>query len=191
MGAPIDVGGVEFWVERRGQGPDVLLIAGLSDPAEAWHRQLDGLADRYSVAAYDDRGTGRTPLPDGPLTVGGMADDAAAILDAFDVPGAHVAAFSGGGAPIAQYVHDGNGDVFAVATAPGHVFAVGLEAADARLLDLDEGLALLRTVTIDSPSTQATNDDGNAVTAGAAFVGVVGTFARNAGQHAFFARVAF
>ena len=32
---PVDTGDGELWVERRGQGPDVLLIAGLSDPAEA------------------------------------------------------------------------------------------------------------------------------------------------------------
>ena len=94
-------GDLDLWVQRTGQGPDVLLIAGLGDPAEAWQAQLDGLADRYRLTAYDNRGTGRTPLPDGPLSVAGMADDAAAILRALDVPAAHVAGFSGGSA-IAQ-----------------------------------------------------------------------------------------
>jgi hypothetical protein len=42
---PVAAGDVELWVERRGEGPDVLLIAGLSDPAEAWAPQLEGLAD--------------------------------------------------------------------------------------------------------------------------------------------------
>jgi hypothetical protein len=36
MGEIIKAGDTGLWVERRGQGPDVLLIAGLSDPAEAW-----------------------------------------------------------------------------------------------------------------------------------------------------------
>ncbi len=49
MGQPIDTGTIELWTERRGQGPDVLLIAGLGDPAEAWQSQLDGLSDRYLV----------------------------------------------------------------------------------------------------------------------------------------------
>lgn len=93
---PVDIGDVGMWVERRGQGADVLLIAGLSDPAEAWQPQLDGLADRFRLAAFDNRGTGRTPLPEGPLSVEGMADDAAALLRALDVGGAHVAGFSGG-----------------------------------------------------------------------------------------------
>ena len=94
--APIRAGELELWVERRGSGPDVLLIAGLGDPAEAWQPQLDGLADRYRVTAFDNRAVGRSPLPDEPLSVATMADDAAAILRAIDVPAAHVAGFSMG-----------------------------------------------------------------------------------------------
>jgi pimeloyl-ACP methyl ester carboxylesterase len=94
--APTRAGGLDLWVERRGDGPDVLLIAGLGDPAEAWQAQLDGLSDRYRLTAYDNRGTGRTPLSDEPLSVATMADDAAALLRALDVPAAHVAGFSAG-----------------------------------------------------------------------------------------------
>ena len=101
MGEQVRAGDVELWVERRGQGPDVLLIAGLGDPAEAWQPQLDGLADRYRLTAFDNRGAGRTPMPDGPLSAAGMADDAAALLRALEVPIAHVAGFSMGSA-IAQ-----------------------------------------------------------------------------------------
>jgi hypothetical protein len=46
MGESVSANGTEFRVERQGQGPDVLLIAGLGDPAEAWQAQLDGIADR-------------------------------------------------------------------------------------------------------------------------------------------------
>ena len=101
MGEHVRAGTLDMWVERRGTGPDVLLIAGLGDPAEAWQSQLDGLADRYRLTAYDNRGMGRTPLPAEPFTVATMADDAAALLRALDVPAAHVAGFSGGSA-IAQ-----------------------------------------------------------------------------------------
>ncbi|MGX1563877.1 alpha/beta fold hydrolase [Streptomyces sp. NPDC055506] len=96
MGQMINADSVDLWVERRGQGPDVLLISGLGDPAEAWEAQLDGLADRYRLTAFDNRGVGRTPLPEGPLTVPRMADDAAALLRALEIPAAHVTGFSGG-----------------------------------------------------------------------------------------------
>ena len=101
MGEPVKAGDVELWVEHRGQGPEVLLIAGLGDPAEAWQPQLEGLADRYSLTAFDNRGAGRTPMPDGPLSATAIADDAAALLRALEVPIAHVAGFSMGSA-IAQ-----------------------------------------------------------------------------------------
>ncbi len=101
MGEMIQAGDAEFWVERRGDGPDVLLIAGLGDPAEAWELQLDGLADRYRLTAFDNRGAGRTPLPDRPLSPPSMADDAATLLRALEVPAAHVVGFSMGSA-IAQ-----------------------------------------------------------------------------------------
>jgi pimeloyl-ACP methyl ester carboxylesterase len=87
---------LEIYVEQVGHGPDVLLIGGLGDTVESWQSQLDGLADRYRMTALDNRGAGRTPMPDGPVTVETMADDAAAVLRALDIPSAHVAGFSGG-----------------------------------------------------------------------------------------------
>jgi pimeloyl-ACP methyl ester carboxylesterase len=87
---------LEIYVEQVGQGPDVLLIGGLGDTVESWQFQLDGLADRYRLTAFDNRGAGRTAMPEGPLTVEAMADDAAGVLRALDIPSAHVAGFSGG-----------------------------------------------------------------------------------------------
>jgi pimeloyl-ACP methyl ester carboxylesterase len=87
---------LQIYVEQVGQGPDVLLIGGLGDTVESWQFQLDGLADRYRLTAFDNRGAGRTAMPDGPASVEAMADDAAGVLRALDVPLAHVAGFSGG-----------------------------------------------------------------------------------------------
>ena len=67
----VSVGDAELWFEQRGDGPDVLLLAGLSDPVEAWTFQLDGLADRYRVTAFDNRGAGRSPMPPDGFTVAG------------------------------------------------------------------------------------------------------------------------
>lgn len=85
-----------IWVDDRGDGPPVLLIAGLGDPAEAWTFQQEALSDRYRTIAFDNRGVGRSPLPDTPLTVAGMADDAASILDELGIDRADVVGFSGG-----------------------------------------------------------------------------------------------
>jgi 3-oxoadipate enol-lactonase len=87
---------LDIWVEQVGTGPDVLLIGGLGDTVESWQFQLDGLADRYRLTAFDNRGAGRTVMADGPVTVAAMADDAAGVLRALGIPSAHVAGFSGG-----------------------------------------------------------------------------------------------
>jgi pimeloyl-ACP methyl ester carboxylesterase len=92
----VEANGLEIYVDQVGQGPDVLLIGGLGDTVESWQFQLDGLADRYRLTAFDNRGAGRTARPEGPFSVETMADGAAAVLRALDVPSAHIAGFSGG-----------------------------------------------------------------------------------------------
>ena len=96
MGEHVRAGDIDIWTEQAGHGPEVLLIGGLGDTVESWQFQLDGLSDRYRLIAFDNRGAGRTAMPDGPLSVEAMADDAAGVLRAVGVSGAHVAGFSGG-----------------------------------------------------------------------------------------------
>jgi pimeloyl-ACP methyl ester carboxylesterase len=96
MGSHVHSGELDIWTEQVGQGPDVLLIGGLGDTVESWQFQLDGLADRYRLTAFDNRGAGRTAMPAGPVTVEAMADDAAAVLRGLGISSAHVAGFSGG-----------------------------------------------------------------------------------------------
>jgi 3-oxoadipate enol-lactonase len=96
VGAHVRADDLDIWTEQVGEGPDILLIGGLGDTVESWQFQLDGLADTYRMTAFDNRGAGRTRMPDQPATVEAMADDAAAVLHALDVPSAHVAGFSGG-----------------------------------------------------------------------------------------------
>ena len=96
MGEAINTGEFDIWTEQVGQGPDVLLIGGAGDTVESWQFQLDGLADRYRLTAFDNRGAGRTAMPGGQVSAEDMADDAAAVLRALEVPSAHVAGFSGG-----------------------------------------------------------------------------------------------
>ena len=96
MGRYVKSGELDIWTEQVGQGPDVLLIGGLGDTVESWQFQLDGLADRYRMTAFDNRGAGRSVMPEEQPTVEAMADDAAAVLRGLDISSAHVAGFSGG-----------------------------------------------------------------------------------------------
>jgi pimeloyl-ACP methyl ester carboxylesterase len=97
----VSAGDLDIYVEQVGEGPDVLLIGGLGDTVESWQFQLDGLPNGYRLTAFDNRGAGRTAMPDGRLSAAMMADDAAGVLRALDIRSAHVAGFSMGSA-IAQ-----------------------------------------------------------------------------------------
>jgi pimeloyl-ACP methyl ester carboxylesterase len=96
MGEHVRAGDLDIWTEQVGEGPDVLLIGGAGDTVESWQFQLDGLAGRYRLTAFDNRWAGRTAMPEGPVSVEMMADDAAAVSRALDIASAHVAGFSGG-----------------------------------------------------------------------------------------------
>jgi pimeloyl-ACP methyl ester carboxylesterase len=97
----VSANGVDIWVEQRGSGPDLLLLCGLGDAHDAWAHQLDSYASRFRVTAMDNRGVGRSSLPDAAFNVADMAIDAARVLEHFGIARAHVAGFSMGGA-IAQ-----------------------------------------------------------------------------------------
>src|SRR3954447_21923608 len=90
--------------EPGGGTPPLLLIQGLGYTADMWHRILPGLAAApRRVVVFDNRGVGRSSVPDQPWTLEQMADDAIAVLDAAGGGAAHVFGVSMGGL-IAQEV---------------------------------------------------------------------------------------
>ncbi|AQZ60613.1 alpha/beta hydrolase [[Actinomadura] parvosata subsp. kistnae] len=106
----ITSGNVLLWSERFGDpaDPAVLLIMGTSTPGLGWP---DELVDRLvsggrHVIRFDHRDTGRSDCVDfaaHPYTLGDLAGDAVAVLDAYGIPAAHIAGASLGGA-IAQWL---------------------------------------------------------------------------------------
>lgn len=117
----IDVGrGIELEVDRRGEGPPVVLIMGLGAQLIMWR---DGLCDRLAghgleVIRFDNRDVGRStwlddlPVPpvrrvaaralaglpvQVPYTLWDMADDVVGLLDALELERAHIVGASMGG----------------------------------------------------------------------------------------------
>jgi pimeloyl-ACP methyl ester carboxylesterase len=95
--------GARIHYEVHGSGAPVLLIMGLGSNAYGWYRTIPWLSPRYEVIAFDNRGTGRSDVPDGAYAIAQMAADAAAVLDAAGRERAHVVGASLGGM-IAQRV---------------------------------------------------------------------------------------
>lgn len=96
-GSHVRAGGLDFWLERAGSGPPLLLIAGLGYASWCWHELQAGLRGDAATLAFDNRGTGRSDKPAGPYSMALLADDAAAVLEAAGLADAHVLGHSMGG----------------------------------------------------------------------------------------------
>ncbi len=83
-----------LYVEEHGDGEPLLLLEGLGQAAWAWRYQVPIFAERFRTLVYDQRGTGRSQVPDEPYGIRELADDAAEILGGRS---AHIVGFSMGG----------------------------------------------------------------------------------------------
>ena len=97
--------GVTLHVQTTGRADaaPVLLIQGLGMNKNGWALQRFAMATKFRTIAFDNRGAGRSSIPDDQFTLEDMADDAVAVLDHFGIRSAHVVGASMGGA-ISQIV---------------------------------------------------------------------------------------
>ncbi len=89
--------GAELYWEREGAGPALVLGAGLGGAGSWWEPNRGMLAERFTVYTFDQRGTGRSTRA--PVrSIGQMAEDLVAVLDAAGLDSAHYLGHSTGGA---------------------------------------------------------------------------------------------
>lgn len=91
--------GLSFYYETFGSkaAPPLLIISGLSDYTAKCKWQTADLSEDYFTVTFDNRGAGQSTTPPPGYTVPDMANDAVAVLDALEIPAAHVFGFSLGG----------------------------------------------------------------------------------------------
>ena len=94
----VDLGSHETRVAVSGSGEPVFLcLHGLVDDLTIWDRLAPELADRGTVARYDQRGHGEAGSPTGPYSRDDLAADAVGVLDRLDVDRAVLVGHSMGG----------------------------------------------------------------------------------------------
>lgn len=99
----IDVGDAQLHVEITGEGPAVLLVAGLGGRGAFWANQIDSLARHFRVITFDHRGCGNSTPGMTVDNVAHMASDVIALMDVLGVASAHLVGHSTGGA-IGQHI---------------------------------------------------------------------------------------
>ncbi len=96
--AQVELSDVALHYETRGDGPPVLLIAGIPAIVSDWEPVAAGLTlAGYRTIAYDNRGSGDSSVPPGPYSTAQMAQDAVGLLDHLGIERAHVFGMSMGG----------------------------------------------------------------------------------------------
>jgi pimeloyl-ACP methyl ester carboxylesterase len=89
----VSAGGRKLYYESHGAGPGppLVLVMGMAGSCRGWHAlQVPELSGRHRVVIYDHRGVGQSEDPGGPFTTADLADDLAALMDALEIPRAHV-----------------------------------------------------------------------------------------------------
>lgn len=93
-----EAGDLRIYYELAGRGPRLLYFNGTGGDLRARPNVFDSpLADRFTLLSHDQRGLGRTAIPDPPYTMGDYADDAAQLLDVLGWDRCHVVGVSFGG----------------------------------------------------------------------------------------------
>lgn len=82
---------------ESGEGAPLVLLHGNGEDSTYFKRQFPVFARRFRVIAVDSRGHGGSTAGEEELTIGRMADDLLAVLDALGLERAHILGFSDGG----------------------------------------------------------------------------------------------
>ncbi len=76
---------LEIYYEIHGSGPRLFFVGGSGGDLRDKPNVFDGpLTRHFEVLSFDQRGLGRTEIPQGPYSMGDYAEDAAALLQALD-----------------------------------------------------------------------------------------------------------
>jgi pimeloyl-ACP methyl ester carboxylesterase len=91
--------GASLAYRRLGSGEEVVFIHGMAATHGFWRLNVIlPLARRFRVTLYDQRGHGSSSLPPTGYTTADLAEDLRQLLDALDIPRAHLVGHSLGGA---------------------------------------------------------------------------------------------
>jgi pimeloyl-ACP methyl ester carboxylesterase len=94
----VEVGALHVAFRRAGAGPPLVLLHGAPGDSRLWHPQLDGLADGFTVIAWDAPGHGGSSDPPESWRLPDYADCLAGMVEALGLERPHVLGLSFGGA---------------------------------------------------------------------------------------------
>lgn len=92
---------INIYYEIHGNGTPLILIGGLASDHNGWETVLGEFAKKFQVIIFDNRGAGQSDVTPAPYSTQLLAEDVVGLMDALEIPSAHVLGHSLGSA-IAQ-----------------------------------------------------------------------------------------
>jgi pimeloyl-ACP methyl ester carboxylesterase len=93
----VSVNGLNFHYWRVGEGPDMVMLHGLTGNLAVWHLKVaPKLRREYRITTYDLRGHGHSDVPPTGYTTQDMAEDLGGMMDALGIEQAHLVGHSVG-----------------------------------------------------------------------------------------------
>jgi pimeloyl-ACP methyl ester carboxylesterase len=92
-----EVNGLSIAYEQIGRGPVLVLLHGFLVDSRQWRPQLEGLAEEFTLIAWDAPGAGRSSDPPESFATADWADCLAGLLEVAGVEAAHILGLSWGG----------------------------------------------------------------------------------------------
>jgi len=100
----VKVNDIKMYYDVQGEGFPLVMVMGFLGSASCWDpRMVLPLSDKFKVVVFDNRGAGRTDVSDREYSIKLFAQDTVGLMDALNIPRAHVLGISMGGM-IAQEV---------------------------------------------------------------------------------------
>lgn len=94
----VKVNDINIHYEIHGEGYPFILIRGLSSSLDSWPPYSIGqFSKHFKTILFDNRGAGKTDVPEGKYSAKMMADDTIGLMDALQLEKAYVLGFSLGG----------------------------------------------------------------------------------------------
>ena len=93
----VTVNGLDIAYRRAGEGDAIVLAHGGASDGREWGPQLEGLADEFTVVAWDEPGSGASPDLPPEFGLADFADALAGLIEALELAPAHVGGLSWGG----------------------------------------------------------------------------------------------
>jgi len=98
----VHAGGLEIAYRRVGAGPPLVLVHGVAEDGRVWQPQLTGLADEFTVVAWDEPGAGRSSDVPAGFGLAEYAHCLAALVEAIALGPAHLVGLSWGGTVVQE-----------------------------------------------------------------------------------------